>query len=390
MVSSKEQRTGSRVASEGREDAGDSCRVVYLLGAGATQGCISHWGSRHDLTMDSVCEEVSRQLRFMVIDKYEHHAGIRGLYNRLLEPEQRLDIEQLITFLEDSPSAAYQQFANDLREVFSSVLRSRLEEVENEPGSSRSWLYAVLVDMHEVAANRERLQGFLTLNYDVFLERAIVKELRRQVDYGIAPREEYGTGRPVTVLKMHGSFGWSKDWPIDTELRHSTGLWIPPGIKKPKNDYPFNVIWGRARELLDCDVLRIIGCNLGPNDWDLVSLLFTTRHAYPSGPTYSVEVISGFETVDRIRKMFPYLDVRWIPELPNIREQVVGGLLGGSESRAFDELPEDLQSLAIQRAREEISNPFSDWLTFMGNTLAVAGDVSTATGVFEKFTDAIA
>ena len=340
--------------------------------------------------MSGLSDPVSQQLRLKVIDKYENHAGIRRLYNEVVAPEPSLDIEQLITFLEDSPSAVYQQFADDLRDVFSSVLRGRLEEVENEPGSSRSWLYAVLVDMHDVAGNDERLQGFLTLNYDVFLERAIVKELGRKVDYGIARGGDSEAGHPVTVLKMHGSFGWSKSWPIETELRHSSGVWIPPGIKKPKSDYPFNVIWGRARELLDCDILRIIGCNLGPNDWDLVSLLFSTRHTHASARPYSIEVISGLDTAQRIRELFPYLDVRWIPQLPKIGEQVVGGLLGGSDSRAFDSLPVHLQVLTNQRAEQKMTNPFSYWLTLMGNALAGSGDVSTRTGVFQNFTDAIA
>ena len=367
----------------------DKRRVVYLLGAGATQGCISHSGSRYNLVMSGLSELISEQLNLRVIGKYEHHAGICRLFNEVVAPDPSLDIEQLITFLEDSPAAEYREFADDLREVFSLVLRSRLQEVENEPGSSRSWLYAVLVDMHEVAGNQELLQGFLTLNYDVFLERAIVEELGREVDYGIAPWRHDQASRPVTVLKMHGSFGWSRNWPIETELRHGAGVWIPPGIKKPKNDYPFNVIWGRARELLDCDVLRIIGCNLGPNDWDLVSLLFSTRHTHARARPYSIEVISGFETADRIRELFPYLEVRWLPELPEIGEQMVGELLG-TEPRRFDDLPEELKLQATQKARQAISNPFWYWLTLMGETLMTeAQDLTTKSGVFGSFTDAM-
>ena len=383
-----EHSTETRASrDQNQPDRKDSCRVVYLLGAGATQGCISFSGSRHNLVMSGLSELISGQLRLKIVEKYEDHAGIRRLVNEVVVPKPHLDIEQLITFLEDSPATEYREFADDLRDVFSNVLRSRLEEVENEPGSSRSRLYAALVDMHEVAGNEERLQGFLTLNYDVFLERAIVRELGREVDYGIAPSNHGETSRHVTVLKMHGSFGWSRNWPIETNLRHSTGVWIPPGIKKPKNDYPFNVIWGRARELLDCDILRIIGCNLGPNDWDLVSLLFSTRHTHVSAPPYSIEVISGFETADRIRQLFPYLDVRWLPQLPRIGDQIVGELLG-SEPRPFDNLPEKLQSQATQQAQRTITNPFSYWLAQKGEALVTAfGDMSTESGVFQDFTD---
>ena len=385
-----EQSAELRAAQERKKASGEgNRRVVYLLGAGATQGCISHSGSRHNLVMSGLSELIFEQLNLRVIGKYEHHAGIRRLFNEVVAPEPSLDIEQLITFLEDSPAAEYRRFADDLREVFSLVLRSRLQEVENEPGSSGSWLYAVLVDMHEVAGNEERLQGFLTLNYDVFLERAIVEELGREVDYGIASRGHNHTRRPITVLKMHGSFGWSRNWPIETELCHGAGVWIPPGIKKPKTDYPFNVIWGRARELLDCDVLRIIGCNLGPNDWDLVSLLFSTRHTGTSARPYAVEVISEFETADRIRNLFPYLEVRWLPELPRIGDQIVSELLG-SAPRGFNSLSQKLQSEANDKARDTIKNPFSYWLAQKGAALMTdVGDLTTKSGAFRDFTDAM-
>ena len=147
---------------------------------------------------------------------------------------------------------------------------------------------------------------------------------------------------------------------------------------------------GRARELLDCDVLRIIGCNLGPNDWDLVSLLFSTRHTHVSAAPYSIEVISAFETADRIRELFPYLDVRWLPQLPKIGDQIVGELLG-SQPRRFDNLSEKLQLQATQKAQHAIANPFSYWLTLKGEALLTeVGDMSTESGVFRDFTDEMA
>ncbi len=372
-----------------RADGDGSCRVVYLLGAGATQGCISHSGSQQNLIMSALSQPISQALRHRVNEKYQNHSGIHRLVNEALVSEQYLDIEQLITFLEDTPATEYREFANDLRDVFSCVLKARLKKVESELASSRSGLYAALVDMHEVAGNEERLQGFLTLNYDVLLERAIVKELGREVDYGIGPGRVDGRGREITVLKMHGSFGWSRNWPIEPELQHGAGVWIAPGIKKPKNDYPFNIIWGRARELLDCDLLRIIGCNLGPNDWDLVSLLFSTRHTHSSALPYEIEVISGLDTVNRIRKQFPYLEVRWLPELPRIGDQIVGEVLG-SKPRRFDRLSEELQSQANHKAQKSITNPFLYWLTLMGEDLLTeVGDLSTESGVFRDFADAM-
>lgn len=364
-------------------------RVVYLLGAGATQGCISHSGSPRNLLMSGLAGPIAGHLQEKVYEKYEDHEGIRRLVNDVVTSEPILDIEQLITFLEDSPAGDYQEFADVLRVVFSSVLRRLLDDVEGELGDSRSVLYGALVDMHAVAGHGEVLQGFMTLNYDVFLEHAIVNDLGRRVDYGVA-MNPIGDGEPaVRVLKMHGSFGWSHTWPVDAELRHSPGLWIPPGIRKPKSDYPFNVIWGRARELLDCDVLRIIGCNLGPNDWDLVSLLFSTRHTHASASPYTVEVISDFDTAKRIRRLFPFLEVRWLGDLPRIGEQMVGEMLGSSPRR-FSELSADLQRRVVDNSRKTITNPFSYWLTQMAEMLVTdLGDVSTETGAFEKFVEAM-
>lgn len=373
------------IASNAGDTVDAHSRVVYLLGAGATQGCISHAGSEHNLVMSGLSKPISDQLNLKVIDKYDDHPGIKRLFNEVVAPKPGFDIEQLITFLEDSPAGRYREFADDLREVFSLVLRGRLRDVEKELGSCGSWLYAVLVDMHDVVGNDELLQGFLTLNYDVFLEHAIVKKLGREVDYGIATGGTDEQNRAVTVLKMHGSFGWLRDWPIRTELRHSEGVWIPPGIRKSKSDYPFNVIWGRARELLDCDVLRIIGCNLGPNDWDLVALVFSTM--YTSGRSYSIEVISDLHTAVRVREMFPYLEVRWLPELPVIGDQIVGEVLG-SAPRPFDDLSDELKAQANEKAQQAISNPFSYWLTMKGEGLVTeTTDLSTESGVFRDFTD---
>lgn len=385
-MSLKEPSTVLEVPREpGNGDGQAACRVTYLLGAGATQGSISHSGSRHSLIMKSLYGPISEMLHDRVDRKYGDHTGITRLANEVLGSAPRLDIEQLITFLEDSPAADYQAFANDLREVFSQVLRGRLEDVEKERGDSQSKLYAALVDMHQVADNEEQLNGFLTLNYDVLLERAIIEGLGCEVNFGIAPFDE--SERHVTVLKMHGSFGWSRNWPIKTDLRHGEGVWIPPGIKKPKNEYPFNVIWGRARELLDCDILRIIGCNIGPNDWDLVSLLFSTRHTHVSARAYSIEVISDFETADRIAKEFPYLEVRWLPELPRIGDQIVSELFGLPPTRFFD-LSEKLRLEAGRRASAKIGNPFSFWLAQKGGALMTdIGDLSTETGTFRDFTD---
>lgn len=368
---------------------GSDLRVVYLLGAGATQGCVSFRGSTERVVMPGLVDELISSMRNLLYEnpEYETHKALRRLVNEVIQDDT--DFEQLITFLGDARSATHQQFSAGLRKVFSTVLRGRLDDVEDELGDRRSDLYAALIDMHEVPGVGEDLGGFLTLNYDGFLEHAIETHAGRTVDYGISLRPRERERRPIRVLKLHGSFSWGDEWPVGGGSYHEHELWIPPGIRKAKTDYPFNLIWGLAREMLDCDVLRIIGCNLGPNDWDLVSMLFTTMHAHASNGPYRIEVVAGPKTAGHIAKMFPYLEVLSILELPDIGAQVVGENTGGPPVE-FAHLSLAKQKEVACNAQTKIGNPFEYWLRLKGETLNVDLDtIETPAGLFERFVDGV-
>ena len=61
-------------------------------------------------------------------------------------------------------------------------------------------------------------------------------------------------------------------------ISSSNTLWIPPGVDKKRENYPFNYLWGQAVEnLLECDVLRVIGCSLSRNDWGMIPILYTIQ-----------------------------------------------------------------------------------------------------------------
>src|SRR5207249_3124295 len=122
----------------------------------------------------------------------------------------------------------------------------------------------------------EELGGILTINYDEYIEQAIQSFQDQSVDFGIDVRGNERKRNSIRLLKLHGSFGWEDAWPIVVKGGATKLCWIPPGIQKARDRYPFDVLWGLAREMLDCDVLRIVGCRLSPNDWDLISLLFST------------------------------------------------------------------------------------------------------------------
>ena len=92
-------------------------------------------------------------------------------------------------------------------------------------------------------------------------------------------------------------------------------------IEKVKDRYPFNLLWGKAFELLNCDVLRIVGCNLSQNDWGLISLLFNTQ--LERGGIYEIELIRSHEGGEEIRKKFGFLkNVRILGELDDCQDLV--------------------------------------------------------------------
>jgi SIR2-like domain len=261
-----------------------------------------------------------------------------------------------------------------------------LDQVHKELGERHSELLAALIDMHDVDGVNEELLGFLTLNYDVFLEHAIEKKLGHAVDYGVSVVPTTGgASRSIRVLKLHGSFGWANSWPIRTTEGASGTLWIPPGIRKAKSEYPFNAIWGLAREMLDCDVLRIIGCNLSPNDWDLVSLLFTSRHAHAVSAPYDVEVIAGPRTSRHIAKLFPYLEVRSILEITEVGPQIVAENLG-RDPIEFSKLTDDEQGEVTKNVQNKISNPFHYWLRLKGEVMnRDLASLETQSNLFSDF-----
>lgn len=373
------------IAPEGGQPA--SRRVVYLLGAGATQGAIDFAGSSANLLMSGLTNRLLGGMREEYMKNFTGHPGMKRLVNDVVNTST--DFEHLLTFLEDTPSLPYRKFAAALKTVFSAVLRAELEGVTGDLDGRQSALYAALVDMHQVEGAGESLAGFVTLNYDSFLEHAIQQTVGRGVDYGVNIRDAgSGDDQPIPVLKLHGSFSWRHTWPLEVTEEMAAGRWIPPGIRKAKVEYPFNAIWGAARELLDCDVLRVIGCNLGPNDWDLVSLLFSTMHGREAIGPYEVEVIGRPRTASRIARQFPYLNVRSLLQVDGVGRQLIAEVLG-REPTDFLDLDEPDQQTAIENANSNIANPFEHWLRLKGELmLRDLSSIETPRGLFTDFVEA--
>lgn len=359
-------------------------RVVYLLGAGASHACVKAVGSDQGILMSDLADDLGKGVRELVDKDYGGDPVLTSLINEIVD--ESTDYEHIITFLDQSVSAIHRAFADDLRGVFERVLRDKLDAIEAEQGLPPVGLYEALLDMYELPEFPERLKGVLTINYDEYLERAVEHTFARSVDFGVLVGEEKPAGNALRMIKLHGSFGWEDAWPI---LRSTTAspLWIPPGIQKAKDRYPFNVLWGMAREMLDCDILRIVGCKLGPNDWDLISLLFSTRHVNRSGRRYQVQVIDAPLHAKNLAEAFPYLDVRSILEVEPLGRQLVSEF-GGGKPRPFASLTFEEQDEVREKAGWS-HNWFRLWLQQMAEiTYTETGNVDTPRGRFKTLLEA--
>ena len=321
------------------------------------------------------------KLRELVNSGFAGDASLEHLVNSVINDDT--DFEHIITFLDDAPSLRHRQFAEQMRNAFEEVLRERLNLIREEAHGDAMRLYKVLIDMYSINRIPEALQGIITTNYDEYIEEAIEELNHGSVDFGIRIEPLPARAKGIRLLKLHGSFGWQNTWPVTRDHTGQATLWIPPGITKAKQAYPFNVLWGLARETLSCDILRVIGCRLGANDWDLISLLFTMQHAN-SADRPQIEVIDAPLHVERVKEDYPYLEVLSILEVEPIGSQLVSELTTHGP-QPFKTLSEDAQQQVIDAAGSD-RNWFDIWLRAKVESLAIdLGDVSTSTGVVEQY-----
>lgn len=355
-------------------------KVVYLVGAGATHGSIQSVGYNSGILMEDLTTPLANEINGL-IQKNRKFEKLTNLVNDIITNET--DFEHIITFLGESSSLIHRQFADELRRIFETVLKSALCRIESNLGDDRFKLYSAMLDMYKVQNCPEQLYGILSLNYDEYIEHAALSVNKECVDFGIKITEYSGAGNSVKLLKLHGSFGWQDNWPIS--IGNNETLWIPPGIQKSKERYPFNILWGSAREMLNCDVLRIIGCKLSPSDWDLISLLFTTRHDnITRDQPYSVEVIDHPAHADKLQKQFPYLKLHSILEIDGIGKQLISELIGG-RPRSFEDLDEGEKGKVFCYSKN--TNWFRIWLEQMAEMFMRdlnIESIKTDTGEFKK------
>jgi hypothetical protein len=248
-----------------------------------------------------------------VIKKAKKKKILKELLEHIKRPDG-IDIEHYISLLEALRIRKYDVMADELRKLFCATIQEGVapENVLIEPK-----IEMALLQMHNAIPTEETLSGVISLNYDSLLDHAFNK-INEGIDYGIkckCPTGEYRIRtdhEAIPLIKLHGSFNWRRSFPYITIDEAQTGLnpqtemlWIPPSVGKVRDSYPFNALWGRAFEVLDCDILRIVGCKLSQNDWGLISLLFSTQ--LRSDEAYKIELVNSQERGLEIRERTKFL-----------------------------------------------------------------------------------
>jgi len=360
-----------------KKNSAPSLKVVYLLGAGATQAEVSLKDDTIHILMDNIREGILKK-----IDK-QNISELLEIKNELSKEE--MDVEHLITLYESTGINKHDIIAKKLKELFINEIREKISKLGADYIPR---LLVALIDMHEIDGLNEKLLGIITLNYEDLLEKAM-QRVKHGVDYSIKlnSTHRYLKIKPqvTPVLKLHGSFNWKNEFPItlvDEDKIECTEdmLWIPPGVEKKRERYPFNILWGRAKELLDCDILRIIGCSLSRNDWQLISLLYTTQQLTSHKKEYTIELIDYADAGEKIRKDYSYLSFRIISDIKEVRDSLI---------RSFSRTSKDEEKLYL--AIEELlnnrkTNIFDTWLRAKGEDLKERSiQTKTTKNYFENF-----
>jgi hypothetical protein len=343
-------------------------KIIYLFGAGATQAVIKSFDPSRSLMTQDIVNEIQCLCK--------HNKPFEDkIWNELISIK---DIEHFISVLE---SQQYVGESNMIRKFYMKALINLVDPISK--ALSYKNLYSVLIDLHKnVKGLDEELLCLITLNYEDLLEQTIKKYHDYSVDYSLFLN--CNKNPSINVLKLHGSFNWENARPVKIKtmsLRNSKkALWVPPGVDKRKENYPFNLLWGKALEyLMKCDVLRIIGCSLSRNDWSLIPILYTIQKFRTTGSPLEIEIINYPSTYESIKDNYGYLSIKSILEIPEFIGYFKKQLNKSNPSALIKEIKAKYES-------KDKSNPFYDWLDSKIDYLVSQKlDISTDKNIVNNF-----
>ncbi len=319
-------------------------KVVYLFGAGATQAVLKSNNPLDGLLTKDIQEKIETKFKSRGLNK--------EIWNELISVS---DIEHLISVLETQHQ---NQASEKIRKYYRESIIEIAEPISKNPPKKN--LYSVLIDYYNIQNLDEELVCFITLNYEDILERTIVSLFNRQINYSLYSNSIELPSDAIKVLKLHGSFNWQNTRPVSIKnmtIKNSPySLWIPPGVEKRKDNYPFNILWGHATEyLMQCDILRLVGCSLSRNDWGLIPILYTIQKFNDSKKNTEIEIIDYPSTAKNIIENYKYMTFISITDIPDFFKFHKKKFPHASNSDLIKEINAKFSD-------KDKSNPFYEWL----------------------------
>ncbi len=253
--------------------------VVYLFGAGATQAEIDNIDE--SLVSENVKDEINllmREVSKRVFKVVQQDGDYMESIDSVSRPEGGSNVELFVTLLENNDALIRNSSAKKKADLIRQRVKEDITGILTSERMANFTLHKALFELTKLEdfAKDEKVTGILSLNYDCVLDEAYKEILGPEPDYGFPVREPL---KGLRLLKLHGSFGWP-DIPI-----------IPLGAGKNYLQLPYNYLWGQALELLkECALLRVIGCALSPNDFQLIDLLFKSH--LMRGTPFQIEIIN--------------------------------------------------------------------------------------------------
>lgn len=342
-------------------------KVIYLFGAGATQAVLKAISPTLSLLTTDIQEKIQKTRSSKYLGK--------NIWSELITVS---DIEHLISVLDTQ----HQYHSAELiRKYYQEALVNIARPIAQSPGNN---LYAALIDLHKnVSYLDEDLLCLITLNYENILEETISKILHSEIDYLIYGNENQENDS-ITLLKLHGSFNWYNSRPIkirNEAISSSKSLWIPPGVEKRKENYPFNLMWGKTIEyLMDCDVLRIIGCSMSRNDWGLIPIIYTVQKFNKHRNNLTIEIIDYPDVAKRIIDNYKYLKFISITDILEFNNYYKKRFASASD----EEIKKEIEAKFTDKDK---TNPFYEWLDakidYIYNDLNI--DIRTPSNILYNF-----
>jgi hypothetical protein len=286
-----------------------SQNVIYLFGAGSTHGEAKFQNDSLNL--------LTKEIVLGIINRINKEK-IKSLYQVINELARDANIiEHLITLYESIGTSEHYKVSQELKKLFRKEILFRLQKFD----TTTPKLLCSLFDIYNVKKIDEKLLGIFTLNYDSLIETAIKKTIG-DIDYSFRIDSDINkklNRNSIKLLKLHGSFDWKKDFPVKViddgkTLDESEIAWIPPGVDKKRDIYPFFNLWSAAKEFTNCNILRVIGCSLNRNDWALITLIYTIQKLNEKND-FSIELIDFDDSSSSKKREYPYLRIKSLLEI---------------------------------------------------------------------------